>query len=374
MSSAVSDNQNNENFEQIEQIEQKPDINNDHDTNKPNQPIESSIDQNQPIKTIDQDSNIPTVSTDNKEELITKEDLNTSNSSPLKRKETTIDSSSETPKPKKSRKLQGAGVKKPLYSRYESLYIVKAYKTISDKHPNLVLIDLFKIVALLFNEEAQRQGFKERTPDQLYQKYKRIQHGLNHGETEFLEFFKKNTYNPREWIPDFKNSESDEILKYIKFPKLDESINEIVGSSIANLKPPLPDLYDDDEFDEDTKPIIDSNPTGGATGTTEHGDAEDELLQLAGYDNENSNGNNNKSRTNSNSSHGSNNGIIKELKTKISSINQSNELLQNEIKSLKEHIISKDQEILFLKSMIKEDLSYIRHKLNEPKDGTITKE
>ncbi|KAH3681843.1 hypothetical protein WICPIJ_007148, partial [Wickerhamomyces pijperi] len=143
---------------------------------------------------------------------------------------------------KKSRKLQGAGVKKPLYTRYESIFIIKAFKTITNKIPNLVLIDLFKIIAILFNEEANRQGFKERTSDQLYQKYKRIQHGLNHGEVEFTDFFERNKYNPKEWIPSFgKVEKTDEILKYIKFQKLDEAVKEILGSSVANLKPPLPD-------------------------------------------------------------------------------------------------------------------------------------
>lgn len=268
---------------------------------------------------------------------------------PSKRKDS--DAPEETPKPKRSRKLQGAGVKKPLYSRYESLYIVKAFKSISDKHPNLVLIDLFKIVAILFNEEANRQGFKERTPDQLYQKYKRIQHGLNHGETEFVDFFKQNKYNPREWIPDFSNAQNDEILKYIKFPKLEDAFNEVLGSSVANLKPPLPDLYDDD--DDDDKNKINSTTHE----ITEEGE-EEELLKLAGFEDQ-GNGTNPSS-----SSSSSSRSLI--LKEKIKSLEQTIALNEKELQMLKEGMSAKDQEIAFLKSMIKEDLSYIRHKLNEP--------
>ncbi|CAM9023589.1 unnamed protein product [Wickerhamomyces anomalus] len=205
----------------------------------------------------------------------------------------------------------GAGVKKPLYSRYESLYIVKAFKTISDRHPNLVLIDLFKIVGILFNEEANRQGFKERTSDQLYQKYKRIQHGLNHGETEYLDFFKQNKYNPKEWVPDFTNAGNDEILKYIKFPTLDDAIKEGLGST-----------------------------------------AEEELLKLAGY--------------NDGGENGSGSSITKQLKEKIKTLETSISVQDKEIQLLKEGMHARDQEIAFLKNMIKEDLSYIRHKINEP--------
>lgn len=273
---------------------------------------------------------------------------------PSKRKDS--EAPEDTPKPKRSRKLQGAGVKKPLYSRYESLYIVKAFKTISDRQPNLVLIDLFKIVAILFNEEANRQGFKERTPDQLYQKYKRIQHGLNHGETEFLDFFKQNKHNKREWFPDFTSVENDQILKYIKFPKLDEAVKEVLGSSIANLKPPLPDLYDDEDDDDKKSVIAPGSQVGDVV--EESGEAEEELLKLAGYEAGNGSG-----------SHSS---MPKELKARIKTLEASIGVQQKEIDVLREGMVAKDQEIIFLKNMIKEDLSYIRHKLNEP-DFTNTK-
>ncbi|KAH3672820.1 hypothetical protein WICMUC_004042 [Wickerhamomyces mucosus] len=251
---------------------------------------------------------------------------------------------------KRSRKLQGAGVKKPLYSRYESLYIIKAFKTISDKHSNLVLIDLFKIVAILFNEEAQRQGFKERTSDQLYQKYKRIQHGLNHGEVEFLDFFTRNKINQKEWIPDFSKVEkSDKILKYIKFPQLDEAINEVLGSTISNLKPPLPDLYGDDDESHDDEYQNQSETED------HHKDPDEELLKLAGY-------NHNSSSTSSSSSSSRD---LELLKNQIIELKEQLSIQRDQIEILKNNEIFKDQEIKFLKNMIKEDLSYIRHKLNE---------
>lgn len=275
-------------------------------------------------------------------------DTNGANTPISKRKDSEVPE--DTPKPKRSRKLQGAGVKKPLYSRYESLYIVKAFKTISDRHPNLVLIDLFKIVGILFNEEANRQGFKERTSDQLYQKYKRIQHGLNHGETEYLDFFKQNKYNPKEWVPDFTNAGSDEILKYIKFPTLDDAIKEVLGSSIANLKPPLPDLYDDE--DDDNLSVSHQTPVLNINEESKGEAAEEELLKLAGY--------------NDGGENGSGSSITKQLKEKIKTLETSISVQDKEIQLLKESMHARDQEIAFLKNMIKEDLSYIRHKINEP--------
>jgi hypothetical protein len=233
-------------------------------------------------------------------------------------------------KPKKSRKLQGVGVKKPLYSRYETLFIIKAFKSISEIHPNLVLIDLFKIVALMFNEEAKRQGFKERTADQLYQKYKRIQHGLNHGELEFIQFFKRNKHNQKEWLPNFADVADDEILKYITFPKLQQSIDQVLGSSVSNLKPPLDEEEgSDDEYDE-------------------------ELLKLAGFKEEPMTLKQYKS-------------LVKTLQTQIQSLGELIRCKDSEISGLHEGNLHRDNEISFLKSLLKEELSYIRHKLNEHK-------
>lgn len=254
--------------------------------------------------------------------------------------ETPLDDS--TPKPKRSRKLQGVGVKKPLYSRYETLYIIKAYKTLSEKHPNLVLIDLFKIVSTMFNEEGRRQGFKDRTPDQLYQKYKRIQHGLSHGETEFAKYFRANKHNSKDWIPDFSQAEDDEVLAYIKFPKLEEAVSQVLGYTTTSLKPPLPDLYDDEDEAE--------------TSHNEEADPEDELLKLAGYDGSASAPPSTQRAV-----------VVENLKRKIAILEERLESKDKEIARLEEGHGHKDTEIAFLKTMLKEDLSYLRHKLSEQK-------
>lgn len=170
-----------------------------------------------------------------------------------------------TPVIKKSRKYQGVGIKKPLYSKYESLFIIKAYQKILQKLPNLILIDIFRIISILFNKESTIKGFKKRTSDQLYQKYKRIQYGLNHGEAgsdqlEFVKFFRRNEFNLKEWLPldfdspEFNNGVEDEdylILKSVTLDGLDDAIEEILSRNEEGVK-----------FKEET---------------------DDELLELAGY-------------------------------------------------------------------------------------------
>lgn len=325
---------------------------------------------------------------------------------PSKRKDSNEDDTSTSVKPvKKSRKLQGAGVKKPLYTRYESIFIIKSFKAITDKIPNLVLVDLFKIISLLFNEEAKRQGFKERTSDQLYQKYKRIQHGLNHGEVEFTDFFERNRYNPKEWMPNFaKVEKTDEILKYIKFNKLDESIKSVLGSSVANLKPPLPDPNDMEdslvqeeaednvkvtESERKEKPDIQWPSKEKETQVKYERESpvsppDDELLKLAGFDIESEpkvsaaaaaltslDPSNYMKRSTSIGPHQSEMSI-QELKAKLHNAHQEIHRQKDMIRILEHNMILKNQECQFLKGMIKEDLSYIRLKLNENNGSNST--
>lgn len=219
---------------------------------------------------------------------------------------------SETPKTKKSKKLQGVGIRKPLYSKYETLFIIKAFKAISARHPNLVLIDLFKIVSLLFNEMAKSQGFKDRTADQLYQKYKRIQYGLNHGEEEFKQYFAKSKHNAKEWCPDFNNAPDDEILEYISFPTLDSAMNQVLGPPAKN------------------------------TETT----VKEESAHVAGNS-------------------VSQDQLTVQMRAQIQLLEEKLRSKEYELHVLREGNSHRDNEISFLKGMLKEELSFIRHRLSD---------
>lgn len=239
----------------------------------------------------------------------------------------TNDGTNTPAKAKKSRKLQGVGIKKPLYSKYETLFIIKAFKAISDLRPNLVLVDLFKVVAELYNKEAKKQGFKERTGDQLYQKYKRIQYGLNHdAELEFLGYFKRNKHCPKEWIPDFQGLSENDTLNYIMLDNVEETIERILGTgSSGDVKPQLQPIDDVEERNNDTNNSL--------VKVKQEPRSEDMLIH--------------------------------DLRAQIQMLEERLRSKDYEIYVLREGNVHRDNEISFLKTMLKEEISYIRHKLNE---------
>ncbi|ONH67238.1 hypothetical protein BON22_3202 [Cyberlindnera fabianii] len=159
---------------------------------------------------------------------------------------------------------------------------------------------------------------------------------------EFAKYFRANKHNSKDWIPDFSQAEDDEVLAYIKFPKLEEAVSQVLGYTTTSLKPPLPDLYDDEDEAE--------------TSHNEEADPEDELLKLAGYDGSASAPPSTQQAV-----------VVENLKRKIAILEERLESKDKEIARLEEGHGHKDTEIAFLKTMLKEDLSYLRHKLSEQK-------